>query len=136
MMMILIMMMIISAEIVGVSSPGRLNCDGRRRVLSSLHICQSSVGRYRASCCPFIASVCMFVHNEMVALDNCSARHTRLKSIFICSLSIRRQLAIDDQCVIEMLLGVTAVGRQDSELPGESRIQVGWTDLLTTDIKG
>ena len=77
---------------------------------------------------PFIATVCMFVHNAMVALGNCCARHTLLKSIFICSLSIRRQLAIDDQCVIGMLLGVTAVGRQESELRGESRIKVGRTD--------
>jgi hypothetical protein len=100
-----------------------------RRDVSSFHICQSSVGRHRASCRRFVATVCMFVRNEMVSLGNCSARHTRLKSIFICSLSIRRQLAIDGQCVIGMLLGVTAV--ESSELRGESRIEVGRTDGRT-----
>ena len=78
----------------------------------------------------------MVVRNEMVALGNCAARHTLLKSIFVCSLSIRRQLAIDDQCVISMLLGVIAVGRQESELRGESRIEVGRTDGLIDHIKG
>ena len=101
-----------------------------RRDVSRLHICQSSVGRYRASCRPIIATVCMFVHNEMVALGNCSAGHTRLKSICIWSLSIRRQLSIDGQCVIGMLPGVTAVDRQQNELWGVSRIEVGRTDGL------
>jgi len=99
-------------------------------VLSSAtpYLSEQQRGKAPRKLLPFVASlpvclsVCLSVHNEMAALGNCSARHMRLKSIFICSLSIRRQLAIDDRCVIGMLLGVTAVGRQESELPAESRI--------------